>query len=378
MVKALSRKLQTARHTGFWRKAVANLFRLTVFTGLIFVLLYPLLNIFFNSFKSYNDMLNPMCIYLPRQPTINNYVEAAVKTGYLTGLVNTLKLCLPVVLLETFVPALAGYGFARYRFKESALLFGVMLFTLIVPPQVLGLPRIVMFSSLHLTGECFSETLVPPPIEPASGGLTECEVTLRFPADAAFRVYDEFSGESIRIGQDGSFTVTARMPLGDGWLYSYLLSFGGAAEVLSPPQVRRGLAQFARMACQRYEKDMPEVSNLTEDVRFDVLLCSCPPEEQQDGQEACIILEQKFCQSCGMPLTGAPQELGTEKDGSPNPDYCTYCYQNGAFTRDCTMQEMIDFCTPIMAQNHPGMTESDAAARMRSFFPQLKRWKREV
>ena len=117
-----------------------------------------------------------------------------------------------------------------------------------------------------------------------------------------------------------------------------------------------------------------EVSNLTEDVRFDVLPCSCPPEEQQDGQEACIILEQKFCQSCGMPLTGAPQELGTEKDGSPNPDYCTYCYQNGAFTRDCTMQEMIDFCTPIMAQNHPGMTESDAAARMRSFFPQLKRW----
>ena len=44
----------------------------------------------------------------------------------------------------------------------------------------------------------------------------------------------------------------------------------------------------------------------------------------------------------------------------------------------CTMQEMIDFCTPIMAQNHPGMTESDAAARMRSFFPRLKRWKREV
>ena len=88
-------------------------------------------------------------------------------------------------------------------------------------------------------------------------------------------------------------------------------------------------------------------------------------------------MEQKFCQSCGMPLTGAPQELGTESDGSPCADYCTYCYQNGAFTRDCTMQEMIDFCTPIMAQSHPDMTEADAAARMRSFFPQLKRWKRE-
>ena len=203
--------------------------------------------------------------------------------------------------------------------------------------------KLTRMSSLSLTGERFPETLVPPPIEPASGGPTECEVTLRFPADAAFRVYDEFSGESVRIEQDGSFTVTARMPLGDSWLYGYLLSFGGAAEVLSPLHVRRGLAQFARMACQRYEKDVSVASNLTEDVRFDVLPCSCPPEEQQDGQEAYIILEQKFCQSCGMPLAGAPQEMGTEKDGSPNPDYCTYCYQNGAFTRDCTMQETVSY-----------------------------------
>ena len=236
--------------------------------------------------------------------------------------------------------------------------------------------KLTRMSGLCLTEEHFSQALIPPPIEPASGGPTECEIRLRFPAGAAFRVYDEFASESIRTHEDGSLTVTARMPLADGWLYSYLLSFGGAAEVLSPPQVRAGLARFARQASLRYQKDLPAGENLTEDVRFAVLPYSCPPEEQHDGQEA-IKLERTFCQSCGMPLTGAPQELGTEKDGTPNPDYCTYCYQNGAFTRDCTMQEMIDFCTPIMAQNHPGMTEADAAERMRSFFPQLKRWKRE-
>ena len=236
--------------------------------------------------------------------------------------------------------------------------------------------KLTRMSGLRLTDERFSDTLIPPPIEPASGGPSKCTVTLRFPAGAAFRVCDEFASESIQANEDGSLTVTARMPLADGWLYSYLLSFGGAAEVLSPPQVRAGLARFARQASLRYQKDLPDGENLTEDVRFAVLPYSCPPEEQHDGQEA-IKLERTFCQSCGMPLTGAPQELGTEKDGTPNPDYCTYCYQNGAFTRDCTMQEMIDFCTPIMAQNHPGMTEADAAERMRNFFPQLKRWKRE-
>ena len=31
-------------------------------------------------------------------------------------------------------------------------------------------------------------------------------------------------------------------------------------------------------------------------------------------------MEQKFCQSCGMPLTN--EVLGTNADGSKNEDYC--------------------------------------------------------
>ena len=50
-------------------------------------------------------------------------------------------------------------------------------------------------------------------------------------------------------------------------------------------------------------------------------------------------MEQKFCQSCGMPLN--PEVLGTEKDGSKNEEYCTYCYADGHFTVECTMDEML-------------------------------------
>lgn len=83
-------------------------------------------------------------------------------------------------------------------------------------------------------------------------------------------------------------------------------------------------------------------------------------------------MEQKFCQSCGMPMNGQP--FGTEKSGAQSPDYCAYCYQNGVFTRDCTMEEMIAFCAPFMAQSSAGMSQEDCAARMRGFFPMLKRW----
>jgi hypothetical protein len=50
-------------------------------------------------------------------------------------------------------------------------------------------------------------------------------------------------------------------------------------------------------------------------------------------------MEMKFCQSCGMPLND--HVLGTNADGSKNEDYCMYCYKDGKFLQDCTMEEMI-------------------------------------
>lgn len=80
----------------------------------------------------------------------------------------------------------------------------------------------------------------------------------------------------------------------------------------------------------------------------------------------------QFCQSCGMPLND--EVLGTEKDGSKNPDYCLYCYKDGAFTADITMEEMIEGCVPhCVPQPYP---DADTArTEMHKFFPHLKRWK---
>ena len=63
-----------------------------------------------------------------------------------------------------------------------------------------------------------------------------------------------------------------------------------------------------------------------------------------------------------------------EKDGSRSADYCKYCYENGAFTSDCTMEEMIEFCVPVMAKENPDMTEEKAREMMQQYFPTLKRW----
>ncbi len=82
----------------------------------------------------------------------------------------------------------------------------------------------------------------------------------------------------------------------------------------------------------------------------------------------------RYCQSCGMPLPTDRSLDGTDANGFKNADYCVYCYQNGAFTADCTMEEMIEFCIPHLCKHHPGMTAEQARIQMRNYFPFLKRW----
>lgn len=88
-------------------------------------------------------------------------------------------------------------------------------------------------------------------------------------------------------------------------------------------------------------------------------------------------MEEKYCQSCGMPMGSTAELYGTEADGSRSEDYCKHCYENGAFTTDGSMDEMIEFCVPHMTSGNSGMTENDARNMMKAFFPTLKRWKAE-
>ena len=86
-------------------------------------------------------------------------------------------------------------------------------------------------------------------------------------------------------------------------------------------------------------------------------------------------MEMKYCQSCGMPLPPDGSLNGKEKDGSQNADYCAYCYDDGAFKADMTMEQMIEFCVPILVKEEKGMTAEQAREMMQKFFPSLKRWK---
>ncbi len=80
-------------------------------------------------------------------------------------------------------------------------------------------------------------------------------------------------------------------------------------------------------------------------------------------------MKNHVCQSCGMPLHDH-KIYGTSTDGMPIEDYCIYCYKDGGFTSDVTMDEMMRLCANYVSSNSADFY----IANMRTLYPHLKRW----
>ena len=82
------------------------------------------------------------------------------------------------------------------------------------------------------------------------------------------------------------------------------------------------------------------------------------------------------CQSCGMIMN--VNDYGKNQDGSENKDYCHYCYPNGSFGKDETMEEMIESCIPFKINETDSPDAESARKQMMKYFPSLKRWRKNV
>lgn len=79
-----------------------------------------------------------------------------------------------------------------------------------------------------------------------------------------------------------------------------------------------------------------------------------------------------------MPIS--EKELyGTNPDGTLSEDYCIYCFRDGAFTQNFTMDQMIDHCLLFLdefnKESPERLNREEASEQMHRFFPMLKRWK---
>lgn len=125
------------------RKVAASMlwkiFRFALLFGLGFILLYPVMFMLSNSFKPVIENYDPSIIWIPKSFTLQNFIEAIKVMDFLKALYNTLTVNIVTSFIQVASCMAVGYGFARFKFKGRGLVFAMVIFTIIVPPQTMAI-----------------------------------------------------------------------------------------------------------------------------------------------------------------------------------------------------------------------------------------------
>lgn len=119
-------------------------------TAFALVMTYPIIWMFFGSFKSNTEMFGSLALF-PKTFVLDSYAKGWTGTGqytYGTFFANTFLMVLPTVLFTVLTSAVVAYGFARFRFPLKQALFALMISTLMLPQAVIIIPRYLIFRDL--------------------------------------------------------------------------------------------------------------------------------------------------------------------------------------------------------------------------------------
>ena len=133
-------------------RVAVTLFRTFFLILITFIIMYPLVYMLSMAFRSPKDFLDVTVIWLPKTPTLDNFKTAIFDVKLLQAMGNSFSIAFVSSVLQLLTTCLAGYGFARYQFKFSGILFAAAVFTIIVPPQILSMPNYLLMKNFDVFG----------------------------------------------------------------------------------------------------------------------------------------------------------------------------------------------------------------------------------
>lgn len=133
------------------RKTVFKVVATVIMAVISIIMLLPFAWMLSASFKPDNQIFNFPIEWIPRDITFENYDRVwNSDIPFTTFFFNSVKVTVISVLGEVCTSALAGYAFAKIKFRGSNVIFLVYLSTLVFPNQMMLIPRFVLFSEMGI------------------------------------------------------------------------------------------------------------------------------------------------------------------------------------------------------------------------------------
>ncbi len=112
-------------------------------------MIFPFLWMIVTSFMTSSQVLSGVINFIPRPFVFENYVEITRAIPVGRYFFNSAFVAVLVTLGQVIISAMAGYAFARMKFKGRDALFFLLLVTMMVPPQVNIIPLFYLMKELN-------------------------------------------------------------------------------------------------------------------------------------------------------------------------------------------------------------------------------------
>ena len=116
------------------------------------IMLTPILMMVTTSFKTMDEIRSAVFSFLPEKISLDNYIMAMSNGNWPVYFRNSLLITLLAVAFSLLFNSIAGYAFARLKFRGSGALFGLLMVGLMMPAQVTMLPTFLIMARFPLAG----------------------------------------------------------------------------------------------------------------------------------------------------------------------------------------------------------------------------------
>ncbi|WP_338555444.1 carbohydrate ABC transporter permease [Paenibacillus sp. KS-LC4] len=121
------------------------------------LMILPFIWMLLTSFKTVAEStsLNPF-VLLPSEWKWGNYAEVIRQNDFVNLYFNTFAMMALRILCSILFSAMAAYAFARLHFPGRNVLFGLVLFQMMVPTQIFIIPQYLMVDALGMRNTIFA------------------------------------------------------------------------------------------------------------------------------------------------------------------------------------------------------------------------------
>lgn len=160
----LQEKFQSKKYK---RNFLENIFLwiIRIILGAIFA--FPLYWAIVTSFKPLEEIISPTINLGINNPTLEHYKYVLTWRDYNTGQIvifnalnNTLFITIITGILNIMITSVAGYAFAKLKFKGSKVIFRILLLSMMIPGVITMMPTFIVISNLKLWGN-FAGVILP-------------------------------------------------------------------------------------------------------------------------------------------------------------------------------------------------------------------------